>query len=87
VTFLHAVVCALAGRVVVARPKPETRCNALRQRDCDVGRFTNVDFVDAGLSAITAVAFVRGRVKLCGNKVEGFIVVPVRRGAEWPAAG
>ena len=31
----------------------------------------------SGLCAITAVVFVRGRVKLCGNKVEGFIVVPV----------
>jgi len=36
-----------------------------------------VDFVDAGLCAITADAFVRGRVTLFGNKVEGFIVVPV----------
>ena len=31
----------------------------------------------SGLCAITAVVFVRGRVKLCRNKVEGFIVVPV----------
>ena len=76
-TFPHAVVCALAGRVVAARPKRETRRNALRQRGYDVGSLTNVDFVDAGLCAITAAAFVRGRVKLFGNKVEGFIVVPV----------
>ena len=76
-TFPHAVVCALAGRVVAARPKRETRRNALRQRGYDVGSLTNVDFVDAGLCAITADAFVRGRVKLFGNKVEGFIVVPV----------
>ena len=76
-TFPHAVVCALAGRVVAARPKRETRRNALRQRGYDVGSLTNVDFVDAGLCAITAAAFVRGRVKLIGNKVEGFIVVPV----------
>ena len=76
-TFPHAVVCALAGRVVAARPKRETRRNALRQRGYDVGSLTNVDFVDAGLCAITADAFVRGRVQLFGNKVEGFIVVPV----------
>ena len=76
-TFPHAVVCALAGRVVAARPKRETRRNALRQRGYDVGSLTNVDFVDAGLCAITAAAFVRGRVQLFGNKVEGFIVVPV----------
>ena len=76
-TFPHAVVCALAGWVVAARPKRETRRNALRQHGYDVGSLTNVDFVDAGLCAITAAAFVRGRVKLFGNKVEGFIVVPV----------
>ena len=76
-TFPHAVVCALAGRVVAARPKRETRRNALRQRGYDVGSLTNVDFVDAGLCAITADAFVHGRVQLFGNKVEGFIVVPV----------
>ena len=76
-TFPHAVVCALAGRVVAARPKRETRRNALRQRGYDVGSLTNVDFVDAGLCAITAAAFLRGRVTLFGNKVEGFIVVPV----------
>ena len=76
-TFPHAVVCALAGRVVAARPKRETRRNALRQRGYDVGSLTNVDFVDAGLCAITADALVRGRVQLFGNKVEGFIVVPV----------
>ena len=76
-TFPHAVVCALAGRVVAARPKRETRRNALRQRGYDVGSLTNVDFVDAGLCAITADAFVRGRVTLFGKQVEGFIVVPV----------
>lgn len=76
-TFPHAVVCALAGRVVAAHPKRETRRNALRQRGYDVGSLTNVDFVDAGLCAITADAFLHGRVKLFGNKVEGFIVVPV----------
>ena len=76
-TFPHAVVCALAGRVVAARPKRETRRNALRQRGYDVESLTNVDFVDAGLCAITADAFVRGRVQLFGNKVEGFIVVPM----------
>ena len=76
-TFPHAVVCALAGRVVAARLKRETRRNALRQRGYDVSSLSNVDLVDAALCAITADAFVRGRVQLFGNKVEGFIVVPV----------
>ena len=61
-TFPHAVACALAGRVVAARPKRETRRSALRQCGYDVSILTNVDFADAGLCAITADAFVRGRV-------------------------
>ena len=76
-TFPHAVVCALAGRVVAARPKRETRRNALRQRGHDVGSLTNVDFVDAALCAVTADAFARGSYRLFGEKNEGFIVVPV----------
>ena len=75
-TFPHAVVCALAGRVVAAHPKRETRRAALQKPGYEVSILTNVDFVDAGLCAITADAFVRGRVQLFGNKVEGFIVVP-----------
>ena len=80
-TFPHAVVCALAGRVVAARPKRETRRNALRQRGYDVERLTNVDFVDAGLCAVTAAAFARGSYRLFGEKNEGFIVVPMVRGS------
>ena len=76
-TFPHAVVCALAGRVVAARPKRETRRNALRQLGYDVSSLSNVDLVDAALCAITADAFARGNYKLVGEKAEGFIVVPV----------
>ncbi len=75
-TFPHAVVCALAGRVVAAHPKRETRPNALRQRGYDVGSLTNVDFVDAALCAVTAAAFARGSYRLFGERNEGFIVVP-----------
>ena len=75
-TFPHAVVCALAGRVVPARPKRETRRAALRHCGYDVGSLTNVDFVDAGLCAVTAAAFARGSYRLFGEKNEGFIVVP-----------
>ena len=76
-TFPHAVVCALAGRVVPARPKRETRRAALRKLGYDVSSLTNVDFVDAALCAITAAAFARGSYRLFGETNEGFIVVPV----------
>ncbi len=75
-TFPHAVVCALAGRVVAAHPKRESRRAALRQRGYDVGSLTNVDFVDAALCAVTAAAFARGSYRLFGERNEGFIVVP-----------
>ena len=76
-TFPHAVVCALAGRVVAARPKRETRRAALRKLGYDVSSLSNVDVVDAALCAVTADAFARRRSRLFGEKNEGFIVVPV----------
>ena len=75
-TFPHAVVCALAGRVVAAHPKRETRRNALRQLGYDVSSLSNVDLVDAALCALTADGFVRGSYRLFGEQTEGFIVVP-----------
>ena len=63
--------------MVAAHPKRETRRAALRQCGYDVGSLTNVDFVDAGLCAITSDAFARGKGQLFGSKGEGFIVVPV----------
>ena len=76
-TFPHAVVCALAGRVVAARPKRETRRAALRKLGYDVSSLGNVDFVDAALCAVTAHAFARCSYRLFGEKNEGFVVVPV----------
>ena len=76
-TFPHAVVCALAGRVVAARPKRETRRAALRKLGYDVNSLSNVDLVDAALCAVTADAFARGSYRLFGEKNEGFIVVPM----------
>ena len=75
-TFPHAVVCALAGRVVLAHPKRETRRAALRKPGYEVSMLSNVDFVDAALCAVTAAAFAGGSYRLFGQTKEGFIVVP-----------
>jgi len=75
-TFPHAVVCALAGRVIRARPKASIRRNALRNRGYDCGPLPNIDFVDAALCAVAAEAFRHGRIKRFGGRSEGFIVVP-----------
>ncbi len=75
-TFPHAVVCALAGKVVTAKAKATVRRATLRARGYDVTRLVNIDFVDAALCAVTAKAFLKGGWKSFGDEQEGFIVVP-----------
>lgn len=75
-TFPHAVVCAMAGRVVAARPKSRTRRRALESRGYDASLLPNIDFVDAALCALTAYEFSKGNYIPYGNSAEGFIIVP-----------
>lgn len=77
-TFPHAVICALAGKRIAARPKAITRRRALRDQGYDDSVLPNIDFVDAGLCALTANAFHDDRWNCFGDKQEGFIVVPDR---------
>lgn len=75
-TFPHAIVCAVAGRVISAKPKATVRRAALRRQGYDIGGLSNIDFVDAALCAVAADAFLKGRYQLFGDQEEGFIVVP-----------
>jgi len=75
-TFPHGIVCAMAGRVIQAKPKATVRRVALKNRGYDVRRLPNIDFVDAALCAVAADEFLNGRYQLYGDRVEGFIVVP-----------
>ncbi len=75
-TFPHAIVCALAGRVVPAKPKTSRRCEALRALGYDVSLLRNIDFVDAALCAVTAERFRIRRTMNFGTRDEGIIVVP-----------
>lgn len=75
-TFPHAMVCALAGKVVAAKPKADTRRKLLRGRGYDISVLSNIDFVDAALCALTAEAFLNNHLQCFGDKQEGFIVVP-----------
>ena len=77
-TFPHAVMCALAGRVVPAKPKNRTRRAALREHGYDDRALANLDLVDAALCALAARSFAAGRATLFGDRSEGFIVVPGR---------
>ena len=74
-TFPNAVACALAGRVIPAKPKPATRRGLLQAQGLDHSRLKNIDEVDAALCALTALRFVEGRTMQFGNAAEGFIVV------------
>jgi len=75
-TFRHAVVCALAGKVVTARPKATKRRTALCNQGYDDTVLPNIDFVDAGLCALAALHLVATKIKKYGNAESGIIVVP-----------
>ena len=75
-TFPHAVMCAMAGRVVSSKPKATVRREALQKRGIDVRTLSNVNFVDAALCAVAAYEFRNGNYQLYGNSGEGFIVAP-----------
>lgn len=75
-TFPHAIVCALAGKVVPAKPKRITRRKVLIEQDYDVSPLSNIDFMDAALCAVTAEKFREGKITQFGTSEEGIIVVP-----------
>jgi len=75
-TFPHAVVCAMAGQVVLAKPKARVRREALWNRGYDDSSLPNIDFVDAALCAIAADEFRKDNYQLYGDRDEGFVVVP-----------
>ena len=77
-TFPHAVVCAIAGRVISAKPKGKVRREVLKKIGYDVGMLSNIDFVDAALCAVAAAEFSKGSYQHFGNREEGFIIVPGR---------
>ena len=75
-TFPHAIVCALSGRIVPAKPKKRQRSEILRRLGYDVSPLPNIDFIDAALCAVTAERFSLGKTVNFGTSDEGVIVVP-----------
>ena len=75
-TFPHAVVCAMAGQVIPAKPKLERRRDALEHLGLDITDLNNIDFLDAALCAVAANEFLKGKYHAFGDRHEGFIVVP-----------
>ena len=75
-TFPHAIVRALAGKVIPAKPKASVRRDVLRKLGYDHSPLPNIDFVDAALCAVAAEDFRKGCWQRFGDRNEGFIVVP-----------
>jgi predicted nuclease with RNAse H fold len=75
-TFPHAIVCAMAGKVVPAKPKKIGRLRVLSERNYDVRLLSSIDFIDAALCAVAAEEFRKGRIGQFGTRDEGIIVVP-----------
>ncbi len=75
-TFPHGVACALAGCVLPARGKADTRRALLARAGCDISPLTNLDLVDAALCAVAARAFLAGNIVVFGDRAEGFILLP-----------
>jgi len=80
-TFPHAVVCALKGSVVPAKPKAATRREVLRQQlpGVDLSPLRNIDFVDAALCALAARAYLENSYQEFGDASEGYIIIPATR--------
>ncbi len=80
-TFPHAIVCALLGTIVPAKPKVSQRRQVLRDLGYDVSVLSNIDLVDAALCAHAALRFQQGRthIQQFGDNDEGYIVIPKTR--------
>ncbi|MDO8578179.1 MAG: DUF429 domain-containing protein [Dehalococcoidales bacterium] len=75
-TFPHAIVCAIEGKVVPAKPKLKVRRDIMQNRGYDISELSSIDYVDAALCAVTAEEFRKGNYQKFGDCEEGFIVVP-----------
>jgi predicted RNase H-like nuclease len=75
-TFPHAVLCAIIGLAAPKRPKAAIRRLSLQHLGYDCSKLTNIDFLDAGLCAVTADRFLNSECDVLGEPSEGFIIVP-----------
>jgi predicted nuclease with RNAse H fold len=76
-TFPHAVACALAKRILLARQKRTDRPRLLREAGLSLTSLTNIDQVDAALCALAAQYLIAGTFNTYGDAEEGYIVVPI----------
>jgi predicted nuclease with RNAse H fold len=75
-TFPHGIACALANRCVSAKGKSQRRRELLTRCGLETGALRTIDFVDAGLCALTAKHFLLSNTATFGDRETGFIVLP-----------
>lgn len=75
-TFPHAIACFLAGRVVPAKAKRVLRRKLLETAGVETSPFTNIDWLDAALCALTAHCLGVNKFELFGEASTGYIIVP-----------
>ena len=75
-TFPSAVVAALAGRRLPAKDKRRNRPPLPQKAGIDISSLTSIDWIDAGLCALTARHFADGTIRTYGEAMTGLIVVP-----------
>ena len=78
-TYPYAIERVLGGSPRREGSNVAARRRLLDQHGVDSSLLTNADFVDAGLCAVTAGEFSRGRVRSYGDGESGMIVVPLLR--------
>jgi predicted RNase H-like nuclease len=77
-TFPQAVACALAGKIVSAKPKEKrvVRRELIQRAGIALSGKESTDELDALLCAFTALGFALGKFKAYGDAEGGFIIVP-----------
>lgn len=88
-TFPHGIQISLRSHEQATKPegtKQSIRQHTLvTQANYDTQALTCIDFIDAALCAVTADYFVKQQYTAYGCKMEGFIIMPNKRGVSSPA--
>lgn len=79
-TYPHAITCSLLGRhVASARLKRTQRRQLLANRGIAVNSKWSIDYLDAGLCAMTAQFYLAGEFHPYGDQATGYLIVPQPR--------
>lgn len=75
-TYPYVASCALTGRRLKAEDKGSDGRELIRAAGIDDGPLQSIEHVDATICALVAFSVAIDYCEICGNREEGFIVVP-----------